>query len=128
MDILKVAATGLIVACLLVYLRQHQGELAVPISLMMGVIVFLLIREELAAVVYQLAELASRAGLNNLYLETVLKVIGISYLVGFAAGACRDAGEKVVGEQVEFAGKVLILFVAVPVMLAVLESILDLLP
>lgn len=128
MDYLKIMAIALIVGSLLVYIRQHRGDLAVAISLGVGVLVFLLIREELAAVVYQLSELTSKAGLNNLYLGTVLKIIGISYLIGFAAQACRDANEKGLGEQVEFAGKILILFIAVPVMLAVLDSILQLLP
>ena len=128
MDYLKIMAIGIIATSLLVYIRQYRGDLAVAISLGTGVIVFLLIRQELAAVVYQLSELAVRAGLNSLYLSTVLKVIGISYLIGFAAQACRDANEKVLGEKIEFAGKVLVLFIAVPVMLAVLDSILELLP
>ena len=116
MDYLKIMAIGIIATSLLVYIRQYRGDLAVAISLGTGVIVFLLIRQELAAVVYQLSELAVRAGLNSLY------------LIGFAAQACRDANEKVLGEQIEFAGKVLVLFIAVPVMLAVLDSILELLP
>ncbi len=128
MDHLRIAAFALVIVSLLVYLRQYRSDLAILISLAMGILVFLVIREELAAVVQQLSELAARAGLQNVYLDTVLKVIGISYLVGFAAQACRDANEKVVGEQVEFAGKVLILFIAVPVMMAVLDSILQLLP
>jgi len=127
-DHLRIAAFALVIVSLLVYLRQYRSDLAILISLAMGILVFLVIREELAAVVQQLSELAARAGLQNVYLDTVLKVIGISYLVGFAAQACRDANEKVVGEQVEFAGKVLILFIAVPVMMAVLDSILQLLP
>lgn len=128
MDHLRIAAFALVIVSLLVYLRQYRSDLAILISLAVGILVFLVIREELAAVVQQLSELAARAGLQNVYLDTVLKVIGISYLVGFAAQACRDANEKVVGEQVEFAGKVLILFIAVPVMMAVLDSILQLLP
>ncbi|NLY56289.1 MAG: stage III sporulation protein AD [Firmicutes bacterium] len=128
MDHLRLSALALVIVSLLVYVRQYRSDLAILLSLAVGILVFLAIRAELAAVVYQLAELAARAGLQSVYLGTVLKVIGISYLVGFAAQACRDAHENVVGEQVEFAGKVLILFLAVPVMMAVLDSILELLP
>ncbi|NLY88030.1 MAG: hypothetical protein GX085_00145 [Firmicutes bacterium] len=40
---------------------------------------------------------------------------------------CRDAGEGALALKLEMAGKVIILFLAVPVLVAILESVLRML-
>ena len=42
-------------------------------------------------------------------LTIILKVIGISYVVEFAASVCKDSGESAIASKVEFAGKCIIL-------------------
>jgi len=54
-------------------------------------------------------------------------VMGVAYLAGFGAQICRDAGESSLGIKLELAGKIIILFLAVPIMVAIMEMILRLL-
>ena len=62
------------------------------------------------------------------YLNTLLKIMGIAYLAEFGSQICRDAGEGVIAGKVEFAGKLLILVMALPLLAAVLETILNFVP
>ena len=63
-----------------------------------------------------------------MYLDTVLRVIGVAYLAAFGGQVCRDAGEGALAAKVELAGKVLILAMSVPLMFALLDLILRILP
>ena len=48
---------------------------------------------------------------------------GITYLADFSASLCQDAGYSAIAGQIEFFGKISILAVSAPVMLALLETI-----
>lgn len=78
--------------------------------------------------VYQLVNtLASKLGMDDTYLNIVLKVVAIAYLAEFGSQLCEDAGEKAIGSKVQWAGKVMIFVVASPVILALMNLIADLL-
>jgi stage III sporulation protein AD len=57
------------------------------------------------------------------YLNTILKIIGIAYVTEFGAQVCRDAGEGAVAGKIEFAGKIMIMVMAVPIIALVLQTI-----
>jgi stage III sporulation protein AD len=72
--------------------------------------------------------LASSANINLFYLTTILKIIGIAYIAEFGSQICKDAGEGSIAAKIEFAAKVLVMVLALPIIVAVLESILRLIP
>ena len=126
MDVLPLIGLGLLATVLLVALRPLRPELATLLSLAAGACLLALVLGRLRAVVATLSAMASKAELDPVFLRTVLKVIGVSYLAGFTAQVCRDAGEGAMAGKVELAGKVAILLLALPVMWAVLDTVLRL--
>ena len=54
--------------------------------------------------------------------------MGITYLSEFASALCRDAGFSAVGGQVELAGKLTIMALSLPILLALVEVIEGFLP
>ncbi|MGE5577003.1 MAG: stage III sporulation protein AD [Syntrophothermus sp.] len=128
MEVMQLVGLGLVASILVVILRDQRPEIALLLSIVVGVLVFLFMLDRLAAVLNVLRDLAVRADLNLAYLGTVLKIVGIAYIVGFGAQISRDAGEGAIANKIEFGGKVLILVLAVPVMVAVLQAIIQILP
>lgn len=61
-------------------------------------------------------------------METILKIIGISYIAELGASISKDAGLQSVASYIELAGKIFILLLAVPIITAVIEAILGFLP
>ena len=61
--------------------------------------------------------------LNQVYLTTLLKITGITYIAEFASGLCKDAGYGAIGGQIEIFGKLSILAVSMPIVLALLETL-----
>lgn len=128
MQILQIVGIGLIATILIVVIRQYRPEMALQLSLAAGAIIFLLIIGKIADVLNLLTQLARKADINMAYLLTILKIIGIAYIAEFGAQICRDAGEGAIATKVELAGKVLIMVMAFPVMVVILESIVGLIP
>lgn len=128
MEIVQVVGLGLIATLLVVILREYRPELAMQVSLVAGIIVMLLVVSRIAGAVHVITETAVGAGINLVYLQTLLRIIGIAYLAEFGAQACRDAGEGSIASRVELAAKVIILVMAVPIIVEIMESILRLIP
>ncbi|HCX49180.1 MAG TPA: stage III sporulation protein AD, partial [Bacillus sp. (in: Bacteria)] len=71
---------------------------------------------------------ASEAKVSNVYVETLLKIIGIAYIAEFGAQITKDAGQGAIASKIELAGKILILVMAIPILTVVIETILGFLP
>ena len=72
--------------------------------------------------------IASRANVDSMHLSIVLKVIGIAYITEFGSQVCRDAGESAIASKIELGGKIIILSLTVPILAALIEVILQILP
>lgn len=128
MEIVQVVGLGLLVTFLIIVVKQQRPEFALFLSILAGVAVFLMMIGKIEAVLTVLTDMGRRAGVNMIYLGTVLKIIGIAYIAEFGAQICRDAGEGVVAAKIEFAAKILVLVLAIPIILAILEALLKLIP
>ncbi|RJX18704.1 MAG: stage III sporulation protein AD [Desulforudis sp.] len=127
MEILQIVGFGLVAAVLIVLLRQQKPEMAMLVSIAAGVVIFLFVLDKVGAVVNVLKDLAARANINMLYLGAILKIVGIAYIADFGAQICRDSGEGALASKIEFAAKVLIMVLAVPIVMAVLDTIMKIL-
>lgn len=72
--------------------------------------------------------IAINANVDAVYVETILKIIGIAYIVEFASQVTKDAGQGSIASKIEMAGKIVILAMAVPILTVLIEMILKMLP
>ena len=128
MDIFKIVAVGLITTICVVILRQIKPELSIFVGIAGALVIIFLILSSLTTVFGDYKTLIDKTGLNNGVFASVLKVIGVGYLVEFAAGICSEAGVKLVAEKILFAGKILILILCMPVFKNLIEIIIQLVP
>lgn len=128
MELLPIVGIGIVITILVMLLREERPELALLLSLTAGIMIFLLLMDRIATVFNLLQQLAFRADLDLLYINTVLRIVAIAYIAQFGSQICRDAGESAIGGKIELAGKIMIMFLAVPLLLVILDSVLQLLP
>lgn len=126
-QIAQVVGLGLIAGVLIALVRQQRPEMALVLSLVAGGLILMFVAVRLAGLIDLFRELAARAQVNALYLGTILKIIGIAYLADFGGQVLRDSGEAAVAGKVELAAKVLILLLAVPIVVAILDTVTRLL-
>lgn len=75
-----------------------------------------------------LEKIAINAKVNVIYIETILKIIGIAYIAEFASQITKDAGQGAIASKIEMAGKILILAMAIPILTVLIETIIALIP
>lgn len=128
MEIFKIVGIGIVATVLIIILKSTRPEFALYISLATGVIIFSMILGELSYVIQTLNTLARRTNLEFTYFSTILKIIGMAYIVEFGAQISRDAGEDSIALKIELGGKVLIMVLAIPILLALMDLIIKILP
>ncbi|MBD7910019.1 MULTISPECIES: stage III sporulation protein AD [Clostridium] len=127
MLILKVISFVLIALFLYLFFKDKRSDLAILVMLAAGILVFIFCLTELSQVINFLKSIAEKAGFDIVYLGIVLKILAIAYLASFGSEICKDAGASSLASKVEFSGKIFILVLAIPILMAVLDSILQIL-
>ncbi|MBM7840309.1 stage III sporulation protein AD [Alkalihalobacillus xiaoxiensis] len=98
------------------------------LTMFVGAFIFLFLIDEIAQMIALISELAENANIHIVYLQTILKIIGIAYIAEFGAQIAKDAGQGAIASKIELAGKIFILVLAIPIIKAVIEMIIALLP
>jgi len=128
MEIIKIVGVALIGLVLIILLKQYKPELAIYISLLTGVLILLLVIDELKGIVSLLQSLANKTSINTTFLTLLIKITGIAFLTEFTVSICKDTGETAVANKVDLGGKVLIVSMSIPIIASLLETILKILP
>ena len=75
MEIAQIIGLALITTIFLLVLRQEKPVMAVLLSLVFAVVIFSSMMGKLASIIDVMGELTRRAGINNFFLGTILKII-----------------------------------------------------
>lgn len=128
MDILQIVGMGLAATFLALILKQNNPVFALLLSLIVGTFIFIMLVDQIGVIMNVLKKMAETAHLNSVYVATVLKIIGIAYISEFAAQIAKDAGQSALAGKIELAGKIAILILAVPILAAIVDAVMNLMP
>ncbi|WP_232696088.1 stage III sporulation protein AD [Brevibacillus daliensis] len=128
MEIIQIVGLGIVATLLALVIKEQKPLFAFLLAIASGAIIFLFLIGKITDVIHVLERLAVQADLNLVFLETILKIIGIAYIAEFGAQVTRDAGQGAIASKIELAGKVLILVMAVPIIQIIIETVVNLLP
>ena len=123
MTIIQAAVLGITAVALAVQRKPLRQEYSVYLILAAGLVIGFLSISRLELILDTVRAIGSQIRVKNIYLGTLLKMVGITYIAEFASGICRDAGFSALGTQVEMFGKLSILAVSAPVLQALLETL-----
>ena len=123
MTIIQAAVLGITAVALAVQLKPLRQEYSVYLILAAGLVIGFLSISRLELILDTVRAIGSQIRVKNIYLGTLLKMVGITYIAEFASGICRDAGFSALGTQVEMFGKLSILAVSAPVVLSLVETL-----
>lgn len=128
MEIVKIIGVGIISLIIAIIIKQYKPEFAIYVAIIAGVIIILMVINKLFAIVKLLTTLSQKSGINGTYLSILLKITGIAILTEFGTSICKDAGEQAIANKVEFGGKIIIISISVPIITALLEVLLQIMP
>jgi stage III sporulation protein AD len=127
-EIWQIVGLALIVTVISVVLKQIRPEIALQLTILTGASIFILILSKIKVIVELLQTLADQANISSYYLMIILKIVGVAYLAEFGAQICRDAGENSLATKIELAAKVGVIVLAIPIIVAITESLIRLVP
>lgn len=128
MDIIKIIGIGFIALIIIVILKQYKPEFAMYVSLIAGVLIFLLIATKISGIIEVLKNIASKATIDSDFITLLIKITGIAILTEFAVSICKDSGETAIANKVDLGGKIIIMSMSIPIMSSLLETIVKILP
>ena len=123
MSVLTIGILGIAGALLAVELKGLKGEYGIYLVAAVGLEIFFYGITKLKTVIETIRQVQSYIRLNRMYLEVLLKMIGITYIAEFSSGICKDAGYGSLGSQIEIFGKLSVLAVSMPILLALLDTV-----
>ena len=128
MDIIKIIGIALVAVIIIIILKQYRPEFAIYVSIITGILILLLVTDKLTDIINLLNSIASRSSVNMEFLTLLIKITGIAFLAEFAVSICKDSGETAIANKVEIGSKILIIAMSIPIISALLEIVLKILP
>lgn len=128
MGILQIVVFGIIASILYITVKELNKPFAFMLLLIAGIAILLGIFQQIGDILRLIESLGKKANVDDMYIGTILKIIGIAYIVELGANVTKDAGLASVASKIELAGKIFILLLAIPIITAVIEAILGFLP
>ena len=128
MDIVKIIGVGLTAAIIIIIIKQYKPEFAIYVSLIAGTIILFMVIDKLNGVINIIQALANKTGVGSSFLGILLKITGISILTEFSVSICKDSGETAIASKIDLGGKIIIISISIPIITALLELIITILP
>jgi stage III sporulation protein AD len=120
---INVAVIGIVAVLVAIIFKKGREEYSLYISIAACFIILLLGIGKLEVILDTINRLQGYIKVNKAYINILIKIIGITYVTEFAASLCKDSGYQAIGEQVEIVGKLSILAISMPILLALLDTI-----
>ena len=114
MSIIQIGALGILCVIAIILLRDSGAPHPESIVLLFAVAVLFRVFDVVAQIITFILQISDGTEASG-YVKVLIKAAGIAYIVDFASGLCRDAGEGSVASYVELAGKCEIVLLSLPV-------------
>jgi len=115
MDMTKLIGTAVVVCVLNLLIKEYKREYSPLISICCAGGIFAFIIPKINEVIERISAIAQRMGVEGEYIMLAMKIVGISYITALCCELCRDAGENALALNMEFAGKIILTAISLPV-------------
>ena len=105
MDMLQIGIMGVAGTLLAVQFKSGKTEYGIYITVTLSLIIFISVLGRLGTIVEAMKGIGRFIQLDQAYIGTLIKMLGITYVAEFSAGICKDAGYQTIASQIEIFGK-----------------------
>ncbi len=119
----RIAMIGIVGALMALELKSLKSEYSVYLCLGASILIFWHVAEQLDIIIGGIEAIQDCLPLNVGYIQTLMKIVGITYIAEFASDLCKDAGYQTIAGQIQIFGKLSVLAVSIPILTALLDTI-----
>lgn len=119
----RIAMIGIVGVLLALQLKSLKSEYSLYLCIGVSLLIFGFVAEKLQVIIDGLEAVQNCLPLHVGYIQTLMKIIGITYIAEFASDLCKDAGYQTIAGQIQIFGKLSVLAVSIPILTALLDTI-----
>ncbi|MBS5931654.1 stage III sporulation protein AD [Anaerosporobacter mobilis DSM 15930] len=120
---IKAAIIGIVGVLIAIQFKGGKSEYGMYIAAAVCIIITALGITRLEIIIDTINRIQGYLSINKTYFNILFRIIGITYISEFASSLCKDAGHAAIAGQIELVGKLSILTVSMPILLALLDTI-----
>lgn len=125
-DFVRLSLFGIVIAVLVVFLRSVKPEFSVIVSVCGICIILISVVSRISNLLDSVNSFLAGYSFSDIYVETIVKVCGISFVCSVAAETCRDSGSAAVAATVETTGRICVVSTAMPLAISLTEKVIEL--
>ncbi len=123
MNMLQAGIIGVAGALLAVQFKSGKAEYGIYISIALSLLIFFGILRHLETIIRMVQIIGAYISMDTVYIGTLLKMLGITYIAEFSSSICKDAGYQTIAGQIEIFGKLAVLVLCLPILMALLDAV-----
>lgn len=123
MEIVKIGILGVAGVMIALQFKTSRPEISLYLGFAICVVIFSFSLDGLLQILKRMEALQKYISAGDSYFKLLFKAVGITYICEFCASICKDAGYGAVAGQIEIFGKLSVLFIGMPVLNAIIDSI-----
>lgn len=127
-DVMKLVGLAIMSTILCMIIKKDRPEMAMFIGILTGIMILLSVTYKFNFIIENINDLAHKANIPTMYISLIIKLIGIAYLMEFAIQICKDCGEGNIASKLEFGGKIIVMTMSFPILVSIIDMILNIIP
>lgn len=120
---INIALIGIIAIMMAIIFKKQKEEFSLYIAIGASMLILILGIGKLEVILDAINRLQGYIKLNSAYVGILIKIVGITYVTEISSSLCKDSGYQSIGDQIELVGKLSILAISMPILLAILDTI-----
>lgn len=125
MNVTVIVGIAIVCVTLIVLLRKHSAEFAVPASVIASILILGISLAFATDVFNKIEEIASLSAVSGENLKIIFKALGVCYITQIGRDVCNDCGESALADKVDLAGKIAIASMSLGLITQVLKIITE---
>ena len=123
MDMLRIGIMGVAGTLLAIQFKSGKSEYGIYITVVLSLIIFFSVLGHIGTIVEAMKGIGRFIQMDQAYIRTLIKMLGITYIAEFSSGICKDAGYQTIASQIEIFGKLAVMLLSLPILMTLLNTI-----
>lgn len=120
--IIKIILLGICVCILSMILKQHQSVYIVILDIVFVISVVFMIFDGAIDAVNSVIDLLNISTSTSKMLTCLLKSLAVCILSKFASDICKESGNNVVSDMIDFGGRIMLLIISLPFIESIIKT------
>ena len=121
----KVVALAVVGVIFIVLLKEKNSSLSFFLMLAICMLIMFKLLDYMMILLEGFKVFEAYFDSSVYYIKLILKMVGVTYLCEFGTQICKDVGQGAIALQVELFGKIIVLIIGLPILLSIIEQLVN---